>query len=63
MFDAISNGSNVDVMYIDFDKAFVKVNHEILCTKFEQISICGSLLSWLKSFLQDHYQIVAYKEF
>jgi len=61
--DTLSDGSNVDVIYTDFTKAFDTINHQILFAKLSQIGICGPLLSWLKSFIVNRYQIVAYKEF
>jgi len=60
--DALSRGSNVDVIYTDFTKAFNKINHQILFIKLKQVGICGSFLSWVISFIQDRQQIVAYKE-
>jgi Reverse transcriptase (RNA-dependent DNA polymerase) len=60
--DALSAGSSVDVIYTDFAKAFDKVNHQILFKKLKEIGICGVFLSWLISFIEDRYQIVAYQE-
>jgi len=60
--EALSRGSNVDVINTDFTKAFDKINHQILFTKLKQIGICGSFLSWVISFIEDLQQIVAYKE-
>jgi hypothetical protein len=43
--DALSNGSNVDViMYTNFTKAFDKINHQILFAKLKQIGICDPFL-------------------
>lgn len=61
--DALSDRSNVDVVYTDFAKAFDKINHQILFSKLEQIGICGCFLSWLVSFIENRHQIVAYKEY
>jgi hypothetical protein len=61
--DALSCGSNVDVIYTDFAKAFDKINHQILFSKLKQIGICGSFLSWIISFIENCQQIVVYKEF
>lgn len=61
--DALSNGSNVDVIYTNFTKAFDKINHHILFAKLKQIGVCDPFLSWLRSFVENSYQIVAYKEY
>lgn len=61
--DAPSNGSNVDVMYTDVTKAFDKINHHILFANLKQIGVCDPFLSWLRSFVVNRYQIVAYKEY
>ena len=41
---------NVDVIYLDFSKAFDKVDHIILLKKLELLGISGKLLIWVKSF-------------
>ena len=47
---------NVDVIYLDFSKAFDKVDHIILLKKLELLGISGKLLIWIKSFLLDRRQ-------
>lgn len=56
-------GGQVDAVYTDFSKAFDKVNHTILCHKVSALGIHGSLLRWLKSYLQNRSQLVAIKGF
>ena len=41
----------VDVIYLDFAKAFDKVDHKILFKKLEAVGIMGELLAWIRSFL------------
>jgi hypothetical protein len=48
---ALNNGLGVDVIYLDFIKAFDRVAHARLVTKLKGIGINGSLLSWYVSFL------------
>ena len=50
--------NNVDVVYLDFAKAFDKVDHEILLKKVEQFGIKGKILEWIRSFLQNRFQQV-----
>ncbi|KAK4472130.1 hypothetical protein MN116_000427 [Schistosoma mekongi] len=45
------------VLYFDISKAFDKVLHSILYEKSYSIGIRNSLLSWLKSFLTNRFQI------
>ncbi|XP_044755111.1 uncharacterized protein LOC123314063 [Coccinella septempunctata] len=43
----------IDVIYLDFAKAFDKVPHRHLIHKLEHLGIRGKLLSWIDSFLND----------
>ena len=54
----LEEGKDVDVIYLDFSKAFDKVDHNILLTKLKSLGVTGKLLKWIKSFLQDRNQIV-----
>ena len=52
-------GINVDTIYLDFSKAFDKVDHAILLHKMSQLGIKGKLLLWIESFLnKDGNQLV-----
>lgn len=59
--DALMTGNSVDVIFTDFEKALDKINQQILFTELEQTGVCGSILKWLISFIQDRFQIVSYK--
>ena len=48
----------VDVIYLDFSKAFDKVDHLILLKKTEKLGIGGKLLKWLEVFLTKRVQRV-----
>ena len=54
----LEQGFNVDTIYLDFSKAFDKVDHNILIMKLKRMGICGQLLKWIESFLKDRKQIV-----
>ena len=52
------DGHEVDVIYLDYAKAFDKVDHEILIAKLKRMGIKGKLLEWIKAFLKDRCQVV-----
>ena len=47
-----------DCIYLDFAKAFDKVSHQRLLTKFYNIGIKGNLMNWIKYFLKGREQRV-----
>ena len=47
------------VVYLNFAKAFDKVNDGILLVTLRKLGICGKLLSWLKNLLTNRKQCVA----
>ena len=49
---------NIDVVYLDFAKAFDKVDHKILMKKVKQFGITGKLYLWIESFLSNRFQQV-----
>ena len=54
----LEHGRDVDVVYLDFSKAFDKVDHNILLEKLKRINIGGKLLRWIESFLKSRQQRV-----
>ena len=51
-------GSQLDVVYTDFSKAFDRVCHSILINKLNKIGVISSLLKWVESYLFGRYQSV-----
>jgi len=51
-------GIETDVIYLDFAKAFDKVDHATLLTKIIRFGIKGRLFNWIEKFLTNHYQTV-----
>ena len=49
-------GNSVDVVYLDFAKAFDKVPHGRLIRKLEAHGIQGKLLKWIESWLHNRRQ-------
>ena len=48
----------VDIIYLDFAKAFDKVDHGILLRKLREIGISGNLGIWFHNFLAHRSQYV-----
>ena len=57
IYEAVDNRNQVDVLYLDFRKAFDSVPHQELLYKLWQMGITGSLWSWFKCYLssRSHY--------
>jgi Reverse transcriptase (RNA-dependent DNA polymerase) len=51
--EAADSGKSVDVVYLDFAKAFDKVPHARLLCKVEAAGIGGHVLQWIKDWLSD----------
>lgn len=54
----MENGGQVDVIYTDFEKAFDRVDHDILLRKLQHLGIHGDLLRWVRSYLSNRSQAV-----
>ena len=55
----LAEGKNTDVVFLDFAKAFDKVDHGVLLHKLKSLGITGKLGLWLHSFLVGRSQSVA----
>ena len=51
-------GHNVDVLIMDFSKAFDKVPHQRLLSKLEHYGVTGSLWNWIQNWLTTRTQTV-----
>jgi len=56
---SLDNGFPVDIIYLDFRKAFDSVPHDRLLVKLDAYGIRGSLLEWVRNFLSGRRQQVA----
>ena len=54
----LDNNLQTDVIFLDFAKAFDKVDHFCLLQKLDHYGIRGNLLSWLENFLTQRTQRV-----
>ncbi|MEW8545255.1 MAG: reverse transcriptase family protein [Candidatus Thiodiazotropha sp.] len=56
--EALDRGDDVDVIYLDFQKAFDKVPHNRLLTKLKGYGIRGKIHVWIRDFLTGRKQRV-----
>ena len=56
--DYLNRKGQIDAVLLDFSKAFDKVDHEKLLTKFHSLGIGASLHQWIRSFLSNRTQTV-----
>ena len=54
----VDQGHAVDIVYLDFAKAFDKVPHRRLIMKCKGLGIRGSVLAWIAEWLSDRSQRV-----
>ena len=47
----LTEGNEVDVLYLDFQKAFDRVDTRVLLKKLHRYGVRGKLLAWIKEFL------------
>ena len=50
------NGDPLDIIYLDFAKAFDKVPHQRLLRKLRSLGIADNLLRWIEAWLRDRRQ-------
>jgi hypothetical protein len=55
---SLNEGNKVDVIYLDYSKAFDKVDHQLLLAKMKLYGISGKVYSWIERFLTDRQQTV-----
>lgn len=58
ILEGLERGDNVDVIYLDFAKAFDKVDIAVTLNKLQSLGISGGVLKWMKSFLVERKQYV-----
>ena len=58
ILNILDEDAHADVVYLDFSKAFDKVDHAIVLQKIKRLGIDGKILKWLKSFLTERKQSV-----
>ena len=59
LMEALRSGADVDTVYLDYSKAFDKVDHTILLRKLQIYKITGKYYNWIKNLLTDRKQTVS----
>ena len=54
----LDEGDAVDILYLDFSKAFDKVQHQRLIGKMRHLGIGGRILEWVEAWLSNRMQRV-----
>ena len=57
--ESLDRGEEVDVIFLDFKKAFDSVPHGRLLDKLKYYGVKGRVLNWIKNFLSDRRQRVS----
>jgi hypothetical protein len=53
-----TNGLDTDSIYLDYAKAFDKVDHKLLLMKLQKYGFSSQPITWIRSFLTDRKQCV-----
>ena len=56
--ELLDKGEPIDIVYLDFRKAFDSVPHERLLTKLKAYGVTGNVLNWIMNFLKGRSQLV-----
>ena len=56
--EAVSHGIPVDIIYLDYEKAFDKVPHRRLVKQLSKYGITGNVQQWIKDYLHNRTQRV-----
>ena len=58
----VDQGISVDVIYVDFMKAFDKVSHKHLIHKLKNFEVHNQVINWIQDFLSERTQVVRYND-
>ena len=58
ILEMICSGNNVDVVYLDYSKAFDVVDHHILLRKLRKVGISGKIGKWIYNYITKRSQNV-----
>ncbi len=56
--ELVDDGETVDMVFLDFAKAFYSVNHRMLCVKRRVYGINSTVVDWVQAFLSNrHFRV------
>ena len=58
VLESLTNNADFDSIYLDYAKAFDKVDHKLLIRKLHRYSLNPKIIRWIDSFLSDRKQAV-----
>ena len=61
VFGGMLEGASTDTIFLDYAKAFDKVDHQLLLEKMTRYGFPPNLVSWIHSFLTNRSQVVVVK--
>ena len=56
IIESLSNGDDMDAIYLDYAKAFDKVAHQVLLSKLQLYGFHSKIIKWIESFLTNRSQ-------
>lgn len=59
ILDALGSQSNIDIIMLDYSKAFDKINQTILLVKLKNLGITGNIGRWIGNFILERTQYVS----
>ena len=62
ILESLVEGKEVDTIYLDYSKAFDRIDHCILLQKLKFYQLPPKYINWIKSFLKDRTQFVYHNE-
>ena len=58
ILNTLENDKNIDVVYLDYKKAFDKADHSIILRRLREKGIGGKIGKWIQNYLEDRSQSV-----
>ena len=63
ILNSLEDDKNIDVIYLDYKKAFDKADHMIILRRLREKGIGGKIGKWIQNYLQDRSQAVIANNF
>ena len=51
--ETLDRRHQIDVILVDFSKAFDKISHQLLLVKLQTFGVIGTMLPWFSSYLKE----------